>query len=189
MKLKGQLVMCNDEGHKATSTEVIVMKNHWQRLPITPHCHVSVAIVQGRCDLLRGDGAHGARLIQSQHHAFGHIQLVVHPVLADITRHEILANDELADPWVDEHTALDGSFVDPVLTEATEMLELEHISPGIASKEAIVQGWRESKSVGAAKVLCIQGIHGGEDIVEGLIGVSPVTPIVMGPALSGQQPL
>jgi hypothetical protein len=87
---------------------------------------------------LRGDGAHGSRLIQSQHHAFGHIQLVVHPVLANIARHEILADDEFADPWVDEYTALDGSFVYPPLAEATEMFELEHISPGIASKEAII---------------------------------------------------
>ena len=69
------------------------------------------------------------------------------------------------------------------------MLELEHIRPGIASKEAIIQGWSERKSIGAAKVPCIQGIHGGEDIFESLIDVAPVTPIVVGPSFSGQQPL
>jgi hypothetical protein len=65
----------------------------------------------------------------------------MHPVLADIAGHEILPDDELADSWVDQHTALDGSFVYPTLAEAAKVLELEHIGPGIASKEAIIEGW------------------------------------------------
>ena len=53
----------------------------------------------------------------------------MYPVLTDIAGHQILANDQLADSWVDQHAALDGRFVDPTLAEATEVLERAFRNP------------------------------------------------------------
>ena len=84
------------------------------------------------------------------------------------------------------YTALDGSFVDPALAEATEVFELQHIGPSIASKEAIIQGRCQGQGVGAAEVVGIQGVDRGEDIFEGLIDIPPIASVVMGPALGSQ---
>ena len=75
------------------------------RALVPPGCTNASAITNVRgCSLTSADGADGPRLIQPQHHAFAQIQLVMHSILADIACHEVLADDELADAGVDQHT-------------------------------------------------------------------------------------
>ena len=64
----------------------------------------------------------------------------MHPILTNVSGHQILPNDELTDPWIDQDTTLNGGFIHATLTQATEVLELEHIRASITPEEAIIQG-------------------------------------------------
>jgi len=57
MRVKLQLVMCNDEGHEETVTDVITLNKHNQRIE-----HLGLTLAEG-ADAQRGIGRHLQTLV------------------------------------------------------------------------------------------------------------------------------
>src|SRR5207302_8737771 len=71
---------------------------------------------------LRRDHADCLRLVDAQHDALADIELVVHPVLAAVAGLEVLAEDQDADPGVDQDAAGDRRLEDAGGAQPPEML-------------------------------------------------------------------
>jgi hypothetical protein len=92
-----------------------------------------------RCGHARANSTDGTRFFKHQYDAFAQVEMTVHPILVCITCHQVLTNKQSPDARVNEDTSFDRCFVHATLAQTTQVLELEHMGTGIASKQAIVK--------------------------------------------------